>query len=251
VILAGSADLVISSPTLAGDELELFFVQRQRDLRARHVFRIERSAKDQSFGDPIAVPELDDVCPLDDEWSLSITPDGLRLYIGCYTGNGMGTPGPLSLARRSARDAPFVLDVMTYGTVGHGVIVTADELTALSSAEFDSAGRAPPVEYARENLDEAFGASRTIAGLEEVFLTAPSLSPDGYSLFGALRPDLITASRSALDAPFGEPAVLFTGDTSTLLYGSPEISADCRTLYFLRADITDDPSVVSINAASR
>jgi hypothetical protein len=163
----------------------------------------------------------------------------------------MGTPGPLHLARRTDRNAPFELDDTTYGSVGHGVIVTADERTALSSAELDSAGRAPPVEYERSSLDEAFGASRTISGLEEVFITAPHLAPDGTTLFGALRPDLVMMTRSALDAPFGEPIVLFTGDESTRVYGSPEISADCRTLYFLRADIPGTPPVVSIRAASR
>lgn len=251
VILAAGEDIVFSSPTLPGDELELFFVKRDDSVGSRHVFRAERATKDEDFGDPSPVAVFDQVCDKDDDWSLAITPDGLRLYVGCYTGSGTGTPGPLSLARRPDRNARFVLDAMTYGTVGSGVSVTPDELTALSSAEFDNAGRAPPVEYARSSLDQAFGTSRTINGLEEVFITAPFLAPDGETLFGAMRPDLVMTSRSNPDAPFSKPIVLFKGDNSTLAYGSPELSADCRTLYFARSDIIDGSPVGSIRAASR
>lgn len=251
VIIEAAEDIVLSSPTVPGDELELFFVRRDVNMGARQVFVAERADKDASFGEPSPVSELDEACAAGDEWSLSITPDGLRVYIGCYTGSGMGTPGPLHLARRSSRSTPFVLEDMSYGTVGNGVVVTADELTALSSAEFDNAGRAPPVEYRRSSLDEAFGASRTIDGLEEVFITAPHLAPDGTTLFGALRPDLVMTSRSDLAAPFDEPVVLFPGEGSTVVYGSPEISADCRTLYFLRADLGGSLPEISLKATSR
>jgi hypothetical protein len=241
-------DLILSSPTVPGDELELFFAQRGATDSVRHVMRATRKTRDADFGEPAVVPELESVCADGEERSLSITADGLRLYVGCSTGFGTVVPGPLHLARRSARDAAFVIDAATYGTVGPSIDVCPDELSVLTTSE--TSVQNPPRTYARSSREQAFGQGAPIPGLEAVALTAPSCAPDGLTLFGGVNPDLVVAARPADGEPFGAPSTVFQGDNLSV-YGSPEVSADCRTLYFIHVDVMSIMSLYSIRVAKR
>jgi hypothetical protein len=232
-LVAPVMNLVLSSPTVPADELELFFAQRSAIDSVRHVMRATRTTRDADFGDAAVVPELESVCADDEDRALSITADGLRLYVGCSTGTGMVKPGLLHLARRSSRDAAFVIDAETYGTVGPSVDVTADELTAFSTS--DTYVQDPPRSYVRAARDQAFGDAQPILGLEATSLGSPSLASDGLTLFGGVSPDLVVTTRSAEGKAFGAPSIVLQGD-DLRVYGSPEASADCRSLYFVRVD---------------
>lgn len=234
VLVPAVKSLVWSSPSLPMDELELFFAQRSATDPGRHVMRATRATRDADFGEPAAVSELDGVCSDTEERSVSITADGLRLYLGCYTGVGSVTPGFLHLARRPSRDVPFVVDAETYGTMGPNIDVTADELDAFSTSQENVLS--PPREYRRSALDEPFGAGQPVLGLESVSFSGPHLAPDGLTLFGTVHPDLVVSTRTARGEVFGAPSVVLRGE-ETSVYSSPEVSADCRTLYFVRIDV--------------
>ena len=251
VLVPAMEDMVLGSPTVSADELDLLFSKGNLYMGGRRIYGAQRATRSAAFGEPTPVAELDSVCAEDEERSLSLSADGLLLYVGCYAGGAAAAPGPLHVARRASRDAPFELDADTYGSVGPNVSVTPDGLTAFSTAEDDLTGQSPPVEYARGRVDQPFGTGHGIPGLETASFVSPFLAPDGLALWGASDVNVVAAARPTLDAPFEEPAVVLAGEKNLLLYGSPELSADCRTVYFVRVDVIDGLPQYRLSAASR
>jgi hypothetical protein len=77
---------VLDSPTMSADALDIWFaapVGSQDD-----VFTAHRTAVDQPFGAPVAVPELSSP---GDDLELRLTPDGTTMYFNynCYASGGM------------------------------------------------------------------------------------------------------------------------------------------------------------------
>jgi hypothetical protein len=212
--------------------------------------RMARSSRDASFGDAADVTELDSVCDASDERGISITPDGLRLFADCYMGTSTFTPGPVQLAKRATRDAMFTIDTTSYGTVGPQIDVTPDELTAFTSSETNS--MSPPREYSRSSSDQPFANGQAIPGLESVDLGTPFLAADGLTLFGGMtNGDLVQVARPAAGMPFAAPSVIFAGQSNMLAFKAPEVSADCRTLYFVRIDTASGSSTYSLEVSKR
>jgi hypothetical protein len=126
---------------------------------------------------------------------------------------------------------------MTYGTVGASAAPSADELQLVSSSEQNATGTAPPALYVRSTLTDPFGTANPIPGLEQVDLLTPALGPDSLTLFGAVSESIVVVSRSNSLAAFGAPTTLFANDGSTNFYGAPEVSNDCRYLYYVHVAV--------------
>ncbi|HTQ02378.1 MAG TPA: hypothetical protein VMI54_00925, partial [Polyangiaceae bacterium] len=247
VLVAGAKQVILSSPTVPDDGLELFFVEH--DLAQGGAPRIMRATQGAMFGDGAPVAELDSVCASTDERGISLTGDGLRLYVDCYMGTSTFTPGLVHVARRASRNASFTIDSATYGTVGPQIDVTPDELTAFTSSEMNTTS--PPRQYSRSSASDPFAMGQAVPGLESVALGTPFLAADGLTLYGGVDPDLVFASRPAPGEPFGATSPVFSGTKSTVSYKAPELSADCRTLYFVRIDTSGGASTYSLEVATR
>jgi hypothetical protein len=71
-----------------------------------------------------------------------------------------------------------------------------------------------------------------VAGVESVLLVAPDLAPDGLTLYGAAGGNELGFVRRRSGAePFADFEAIAVGQLTAA--GAPEISADCRTLYFV------------------
>jgi hypothetical protein len=225
--------LSIGTPTLTADELELFYVQESSDIQSAVVV-LRRASPAAPFSVPQAVPELS-VCQMGEAQSLDVSADGLRIYFSCHQ-EGYKSAA-LRLASRAQRSSPFVPDPDPIGMVGLSIDVSRDELIAFSSA--NGAEQVPKV-YTRPSLDDSFGGDEPVPGIE-VDLLNPELSPDGLALLGAVRTDL---QHSLTVARRSSPSEAFSAQSADGLpappagesYASPVLSADCRSLYFVRVD---------------
>jgi hypothetical protein len=74
-------------------------------------------------------------------------------------------------------------------------------------------------------------------------LVAPDPSPDGLWLFGLGEGGIAVAGRVRLDAPFGALSVVLTSDNQVgrLLF-DPEVSEDCRRLYYIQRESGPPPA---------
>lgn len=250
VILTRDNQVIVSTPTMPEDELELFFVEHALTQGGPpQVMRAERASRDADFGEAAVVTEVQSACQDSEERGISITADGLRLYIDCYTGISSFSPGPLRVAERASRDAAFTVEQTSYGDVGPQINVSPDELWAYSSSEMNTTS--PPRQYSRASTQDPFANGEPIPGLEDVAFGTPSITADGLTLYGGIDPDLVVTTRTAPDAPFAAPSVVFSGDSSGAAYRFPEISPDCRTLYFVRIDQSGGGSTFSLRMAKR
>ncbi|HLV19343.1 MAG TPA: hypothetical protein VKZ49_00620 [Polyangiaceae bacterium] len=225
----------IASPSVTGDQLELFYVEEVIGVRQSTVKVLRRESGAEPFGAAETVQELS-VCAAYEGQTLDVSGDGLRMYFTCHA-DELAT-APLRRAVRPDRSSPFVIDPEPLGSVGVSIDLSSDELTALSAT--DGAGAAPRM-YTRASATEGFGAGQAIPGID-VGLINPELSGDGLSLLGALPGDdyfyhLAIARRSAITEPFSG----LTGEglptpPAAISYASPALSTDCRSLYFVRID---------------
>lgn len=216
------------SPTLTADETELLYaVGDADDLR---FYRSTRSSRTESFGPGEPLPELDAACVATDSRTIDLSSDGLRAYLVCYGGDGPND-NALRLAVRSALDAPFVLDPMSYGEVAPSAAVAPGELTLYSSGVQPSED--PALVFERSATSEPFGAGMEIPGLEGSALVTPDVSPDGLSLFGSLMGAIVLATRASVHDPFSTAEPIL-GPPAGGQWISATVSEDCRSLYAVR-----------------
>jgi hypothetical protein len=229
--LTEDANAKLASPALSPDALTLFYT---RTSGAQIGFRASaRASRSAVFPAGAPVAELDAACKAEEARSVDLSADGLRAYIACYsaTAEPLGA-ATLSIADRASLSAPFVLRDETL-QVGPGAAISRDELSLFTSSDVN-AGFKPPRLFQRTSTDEAFGAGAAIPGLENVNLTAPDPAPDGRTLFGGLMSNVVVSSRPSAAAPFPTPTVLFAPVDATQQLGAPEISQDCRSLFFVQ-----------------
>ena len=82
---------------------------------------------------------------------------------------------------------------------------------------------------------------RFVPGLESTDVTAPEPSPDELGLFGSESARIVLASRASTDTAFGPPVPVLSPPDGTGLLGAPELSADCRSLYYVAVDASVAP----------
>lgn len=248
VVLEAPSGATLASPAVAADELELFYVQYDRPY-AGHFRRATRPSADAGFGDGSVVPELDAACLERHYRSLDLSLDGLRAYLVCFESLEAGPAGPLHVAERRSRDEPFTL-VTSFGHVGASPAIARDELSLYTSSP-DGSDNGPAWSYSRSNTGEAFERGGPVAGLADVELAAPEPSPDGLTLFGGLSTSVVAASRATPDAPFGAPVPVLSAPDGTQLLGAPELSADCRSLYYVAVDAGVAPPEYDVRRVTR
>lgn len=222
--------------TLTPDELEIYYVLDAGD-GTRIIERRVRTALSVVFGAAEAVPELLDVCPTLGAalqvGTVDLSPDGLVAYIACE--ETVDVPTTLVAAKRTALGEPFVPDPTVLGTVGAS-FATADGLEGFSNTPTDL-GLLD--RHQRSSLTLPFSEAEPTG----ISLRSPDPSNDGLWLFGSVpapgstngESHLAAAQRTNVSAPFSEPSVEgFPVPSAGVSYMTPTISADCRSLYFLR-----------------
>jgi hypothetical protein len=243
----GAPELVLSATTrklgsvsVTADELELFYVE-QSGLGMPEVYKSSRRGSiNEQFVAGVPIAELNEQCA-EPNRSIDVTDDGLRAYIGCAA-DALG-PETIYVAERANRTAPFQVRSGAVATSGRGWSIGGNELTAVSSGvPFGE----PPLLFTRSAITATFGAGSGIPGLSDVAWSSPDVSNDGLSLFAAAAGELVTAKRSATDQPFATGSALpFPSST----YGSPNITRDCRSLYYL--EVSEDLSVWHVQVRRR
>lgn len=214
---------LVASPAITGDELELFYA---RDVAGKaELVSSVRGSKEVSFPAGVRVASLDDYCTTaQPERTLDVTADGLRVYFVCRALTSGQTP--LIFASRSRRTDPFVVQGQV-GSVGNAPALFGGELQVLAPRY----GGTGALEVGnRASTSDSFGPMQAIPELSGS-LNSPTLSEDGLVLFVTRTPNIVVTSRPDAGAPFGSTltpvaALPFPG-------ASAEISADCRTLYFV------------------
>ena len=253
----GTPSVVLSVPGVeigslapSSDELELIYSgATQTDVSYTSGFyRSARASKDVPFAPGTPLPELDAACA-DSTLGRSgdLSADGLRFYFVCYSLEEADPLVALHVARRASPGAAFVVDSTTYGTVRPGPAISADELTL-----FTSASRAEIVganSYVRPSASAPFGSATILAGLETVI--TPDLSSDGRFLFGSVTNGdvpsaLVVAERASTNVSFASYTPVLTAPDLRSVLGSPAISQDCRSLYYVL--VANDPIPLTYSA---
>lgn len=229
--LTEDAKAKLASPALSPDALTLFYT---RTLDGQISFRVSTRANLTAvFPAGAAIPELDAACQAAEGRSVDLSADGLRAYIACYsaTAEPVGA-ATLRVAERASLTAPFSVSGDKV-QVGAGAAISKDELTLFTSSDVNP-GFKPPRLFQRASLAEAFGVGAAIPGLEEVNLTAPDPAPDGTTLYGGLMGNVVVTTRAGASSAFAAPTVLFAPADATQQLGAPEVSQDCRRLFFVQ-----------------
>jgi hypothetical protein len=223
-----------ASPTLSADETELIVTVPPSGGVPPQFLRVTRASKLDFFDSYEFLTELDGTCAdiTNAQATIDLSADGLRAYIVCYqSGSTMG--GDLRVATRSAPGAPFVLASESSGNVGASAAIGTGELTLYSSG-FEIGGT-PALVFHRATTDVPFETFESIPGFGDLPYTMPDPSADELLLVMTLAqsPDILLATRSTVDDPFGEPLFVAVPDPGTS-WSSPTVSADCRSLYAIR-----------------
>lgn len=246
--LTEDAKAKLASPALSPDALTLFYT---RTLDGQITFRTStRSSLTAVFPAGTAIPELDAACQAAEGRSVDLSADGLHAYVACYsaTAEPVGS-ATLSVAERASLTAPFSVPGDKV-QVGAGAAISKDELSLFTSSDVNP-GFKPPRLFARTSVAEPFGAGAAIPGLEEINLTAPDPAPDGTTLYGGLMGNVVVTTRASASAPFAAPTVLFAPADATQQLGAPEVSQDCRRLFFVRQTSADGLTTSELMEARR
>jgi hypothetical protein len=238
----------IASPALSPDELEMFY-SRIRGDGSVSFERTSRASTADSFPAGSAVPELDSSCQAGDLRGIDLSADGLRAYVVCIAPEALPFSGTLRMAERGDPSSPFVLNPMEFGTVGSSPAIGHDELTLYTSNDYNP-GTDPGRRYTRTSISEAFGPASDVPGLDDVIFTSPDPGPDGLSIFMGKSGALAISSRAAAADPFGTATDLIAGSAAAV-FGSPEVSQDCRAVYFIGIDYTSGAGAFTIQVIER
>jgi hypothetical protein len=247
--------VALTSPALSPDELEVFYGQTEGA-----VWQFRRSVRD-SFDAPFPAGEvmakLETSCGAfngTQRLSIDLSADGLTAYLMCSSLPPWSPSAYVRVARRSRIGAAFAVDPQDYGQAGPDFSISADELAGYSSPIIypmppptPAPLYAAPLLFTRPTKSATFGtipgAGSPVPGLETVTLGMPDPSPDGLWLFGKSDAHIVVAGRERLDAPFGAPSVVLAGDLQVgLSLMDPEVSRDCRRLYYLQLEPGPPPA---------
>jgi hypothetical protein len=247
--LVAPAEATLASPTAAPSELELFYVQYDRPYEG-HFRRAQRPDRSAPFTDTEALPELDAACARADYRSIELTPDGLRAYVLCFATLDEGAEGALRVADRARANERFTLRAKEYGRVGASPAITPNELTLYTSYPA-GAGEGPPFTYTRASTDEPFSAGTKVPGLGDSEMASPDPSPDGLSLFGGVSTSITVATRTRVTDEFGSPVPVVSPADGTQLLGAPDLTPNCRSLYFVAVYAGVAPPIYQIERLER
>jgi len=232
-VLDSGVEVRVYSPTLSANELELLYAATDVEMSRKEFRRSTRSSTLDAFEPGAPLPELDAACAPTEDRTLDLTPDGLRAYIACYDPT-VSFSGLLRVARRSAPDAPFVLDAQSYGMVGASPAIAAGELVVYTSGYDASVD--PGLVYERAAPDAPFDVGVESPGLGGRPTPAPDISFNGLALFFGYQYGIWVAKRESPDVPFSTPDAVIEAPANAPAssWSSAAISDDCRSLYAVR-----------------
>lgn len=223
----------VATPSITADELVLFYTRG--DSGGERFYVSQRASVSEAFPVGASVPELDAACQTTDDRSLDVSGDGLTAYVSCYPPGTLAEPTTLYVLTRASQTEPFG-SASEAGSMTPSSSVEEDGLSAVWSGEASPSTRLAT----RTSTTESFGNDTALPGLETTNVHAPDLSPDGLAVYGGIDVEgirtLAASTRASTSEPFRAPEVL-SGLISTLLgSGAPDLSADCRSLYFVGVD---------------
>lgn len=219
-----------SDPSITLDERTLFFSSNRSPSLGRAIWASTRASTADAFGQPTRIIELDDAA---DDYDPDINPDGTILFGSSRTGVRQ-----IHIARRADASSPF----MNIGQLN----IIGDAIVPRSSPKMTSGGF--ELYYGRD-LDVAF-ATRNDVNLDFTFVRAldevnepptdrsPTVTADGLEMFfDTYRngpPAIFRATRATMGSMFSAPTEVpeLAMVSDGMGAGSPEISADGRTLYY-------------------
>jgi hypothetical protein len=220
------------SVAIARGETELFYV-------APAALEIRHSVRQDAESFPLATTDavLSAACS-GDLPTLDVSEDGLRAYVACQPADDT-LPVRVVLAVRPTTNDAFVVRGVLLAELGFSVGVAPSELVLTAS------GRASPlpVMSARPDPSADFGAAEPIPGIEAWVepLSAPVLAGDDLTLFGHVTSPALAlghATRPSVDDAFGAFVPIPTG---LEVAGSPDVTPDCRAVYFSGAPVAGEP----------
>ena len=219
-----------SDPSISLDERELFFTSNRSPSLARALWVTTRPTIADAFGTPTRIAELDDAA---DDSDPDISPDGTILF-----SSRRSSMPRVHVAKRADASSPF-MDVGQLDIIG-------DTISTRGGPKMTDAGFA--LYYSRD-LEVAV-ATRTDVNADFTFVREldelnapptdgnPTVTADGLEMFfDTYRngpPAIFWADRLDTGSSFSAPSELaeLAMVPSTMGAGSPEISADGRTLYY-------------------
>ncbi len=223
----------VTTPALTADELLLFYARGPSGDERFYV--AERASKTAAFSPGVPITELDAPCQLTDDRSVDVSDDGLTAYVSCYQAGTLAVPTTLYVLTRASRSEVFGA-ASEVGSMTPSSSVENDGLSAVWSGEETPSTRLAT----RSALSEPFGNDTELPGLESTNVFTPDLSPDGLAVYGAIDSaegrSLAIATRASTDEPFGAPVIATALLAGLPNSGAPELSADCRALYFIGVD---------------
>jgi hypothetical protein len=244
-VLTG-AGIEVGSLALSPDELELIYTRSSPVEGADSDFRRSvRASKNVAFapGEPLSV--LNAACG-DPQLLRSgdLSTDGLRFYFVCYAAGG-DVLTPLRVARRATLASAFIVDAKSYGMVRSGPTLSWNELELYTSPSVSQLMGTNL--HVRSSVSEAFDPGSTLSGFDSVF--TPDLSSDDLLLFGVTVPAtdpraLVMAERASTSSQFTSHSPLLTAPDLMTSFGSPTISYDCRSLYYVHITTSESTVVV-------
>jgi hypothetical protein len=250
-LLAAAPNDELGGVTLSPDELELFYSSITLGAAdGSHFYRSTRASKADVFVMGTPVPELDAACQVGQRRTMDLSHDGLRAFLVCVQPDGPMYNGPLRIAERPSLGAPFVLRAMTYGEIGNSPSISRDELTLYSThpdGSYDYIQR-----YERNTTSAAFGRAADVLLGALNYPSSPDIGPDDLTLFFGVNATVGAATRPSTEDEFSAATELFTIPPPNA-GGAPEISRDCRSLYYINLDSSAGGSsiVFSIRVATR
>jgi hypothetical protein len=242
---SGSDQAIPQSLSVAGDDLELFYVEYR--IATNHLFVRKRASRSERFGAATELPAaLSAFCPTPATTpSIDVTDDGLRLYLTCVPDSETGeaiAAGPIRMAERADRNSEFALLPDAVGVAWTSISVSPDELSLLTS-DLSDVDFPITLVARRAKRSEPFGLPERLASVDNQFWH-PEFALDSLHVFGSLQQNrpgiLVSMTRTEPLDSFSRPStdgmpvapVEPAPTTNSLL--TPTLSADCRSIHFLQ-----------------
>jgi hypothetical protein len=225
----------VQSLAITQNELALFYAYGDDD----EVLVSSRSSIDDPFGPGTPVPELTAPCSGDQETLFDVSEDALDAYVACAPWNLDCATAPCTVqhASRASTSQPFVGQGVVASTVGSSPAVAGNGLALYTNALDPYADSAVPLFATRPSTSHPFAAAQAIPGARAWTraLLGPEVSPDQLEIYGAELPyadAIVVSQRSNQSDPFPDPIAIPLAVVADVV-GSPDLSADCRALYFV------------------
>jgi hypothetical protein len=234
------------APVVSADGCTIYFYTVRRDGDGdAEICVATRVSKDSAWGPAVNIGST--VNTQYDEIPVSISVDGLSLYFHSNKPGGQGK-GDIRVTTRATTSSPWGTPVNLGATVNSssddlGAFISSDGLSLyFASDRSNGYGSFDLFVTTRATTSSSWNTPVNLGDTVNSSSSdyAPSISTDGLSLFfTSLRPggygtfDIYVTTRTSVSDPWGPPVNLGPKINSPSEDGSPNISTDGSTLYFM------------------